>query len=332
MPPWPPAAGCGDFADARTLSAAEIAVFAAWDQGGAPAAIRARPRGADGRRRSRPPSVTLDPGDSYRPNAATSDDYHCFLVDPGLASAQDSSASTCTREPRPACTTFWCSLSRRRRSPGAEQGRGRAGARLDCFAGSGLGTARRCAADDRRLGPGAGASASRRVRDPPGRRDVDRGPGALQPARRRGLRRPHDGRPALRRDARSRSARSSCRSRTPPSSFRRARPTRSPPSCRCRSDRGRCGGSCRTCTCRAPRSDCRCSTPRGDATCAIDIPHWNFHWQGFYYYKQPLPVGGGDVVHHPAATATPPGAAPLTWGEKTTDEMCLAFAYVAPMD
>ena len=73
---------------------------------------------------------------------------------------------------------------------------------------------------------------------------------------------------------------------------------------------------------------CRCSTPAGDATCAIDIPHWNFHWQGFYYYKQPLPVGGGDVVRLACSYDNTAGSTALTWGEKTTDEMCLAFAYV----
>ena len=90
MPPWPPAAGCGDFQGARTLSAPEIAVFAAWDQAGAPAGdpgtAAPPPAAADalGPRASR-----WYPGDAYRPNAATTDDYHCFLVDPGLASAQD---------------------------------------------------------------------------------------------------------------------------------------------------------------------------------------------------------------------------------------------------
>ena len=68
--------------------------------------------------------------------------------------------------------------------------------------------------------------------------------------------------------------------------------------------------------------------PAGDATCAIDIPHWNFHWQGFYYYKQPLPVAGGDVVRLACSYDNTAGSTALTWGEKTTDEMCLAFAYV----
>src|SRR5262245_45559335 len=37
MPPWPPAAGCGDFAGARTLTADQAAVFSKWADAGAPA-------------------------------------------------------------------------------------------------------------------------------------------------------------------------------------------------------------------------------------------------------------------------------------------------------
>jgi hypothetical protein len=68
----------------------------------------------------------------------------------------------------------------------------------------------------------------------------------------------------------------------------------------------------------------------GDSTCAIDIPHWNFHWQGFYYYRQPITVAAGDVAHLACSFDNSSGSAPLTWGEKTSDEMCLAFVYVTP--
>ena len=60
----------------------------------------------------------------------------------------------------------------------------------------------------------------------------------------------------------------------------------------------------------------------------LDIPRWNFHWQGFYYYKQPLPVSGGDIVHLACSYDNSAGTAPLMWGEKTSDEMCLSYFYV----
>ena len=71
----------------------EIAVFAAWDAGGR--ARRRSDRGAPRRRAGARLSTSARRASrwirasSYRPDAPTSDDYHCFLVDPGLASAQD---------------------------------------------------------------------------------------------------------------------------------------------------------------------------------------------------------------------------------------------------
>ena len=37
MPPWPPAPGCGEFLHTRRLAPADIDVFAAWNDAGAPA-------------------------------------------------------------------------------------------------------------------------------------------------------------------------------------------------------------------------------------------------------------------------------------------------------
>ena len=76
----------------------------------------------------------------------------------------------------------------------------------------------------------------------------------------------------------------------------------------------------------------------GASTCAIDIPRWDFHWQQFYYYQQPIAVGPGDVIHlectydnspesQPLVNGVRAPPAPLMWGEKTTDEMCLNYLY-----
>ena len=162
MPPWPPAAGCGDFAGARTLSAAEIAVFAAWNQAGAPAGD---PSGAPSPPPAAgadlgPPSVTLDPGDSYRPNAATSDDYHCFLVDPGLSSAQDLDrlrrppGDAGQRAPRAGVRGAAGAVAEAQSKDAAEPGLG-----WTCFAGSGLGSRTDAPPTIGGWVPGAGASA-----------------------------------------------------------------------------------------------------------------------------------------------------------------------------
>jgi hypothetical protein len=60
---------------------------------------------------------------------------------------------------------------------------------------------------------------------------------------------------------------------------------------------------------------------------------WDFNWQGAYTLKEPLTIRSGSTVrlsciydnsannrHNPN---NPPK--PVTWGEATTDEMCLAF-------
>jgi len=93
MPPWPPADGCGDFQGSRRLAATEIATFAAWAQAGAPAGdptrAPAQPPTAGGVTDLGAPGATLDPGAAYHPNPTVTDDYHCFLVDPGLSSDRD---------------------------------------------------------------------------------------------------------------------------------------------------------------------------------------------------------------------------------------------------
>jgi hypothetical protein len=76
----------------------------------------------------------------------------------------------------------------------------------------------------------------------------------------------------------------------------------------------------------------------GSSTCAVHIPRWDFHWQMFYYYQQPIAVVAGDVIHlectydnsaadQPVIGGVKQTPMDLTWGEKTTDEMCLNYLY-----
>ena len=67
--------------------------------------------------------------------------------------------------------------------------------------------------------------------------------------------------------------------------------------------------------------------------CLIDIEDWDFNWQGMYRYKDPIAVPIGATVsleaHYDNSTGNvrnpnnPPK--PVSWGEQTTDEMCIAF-------
>ena len=75
-------------------------------------------------------------------------------------------------------------------------------------------------------------------------------------------------------------------------------------------------------------------TRPGQATeCMINVPDWNFQWQGSYLYKQPVAVPTGATLKvtayydnsagNPLNPNTPPK--PVSWGEATTDEMCVVF-------
>lgn len=72
----------------------------------------------------------------------------------------------------------------------------------------------------------------------------------------------------------------------------------------------------------------------GQSKTLLHIPAWDFHWQGNYWFKNPVQVKAGDVVRitciYNNSTASQPVIAGkqlepryITWGEGTTDEMCL---------
>jgi hypothetical protein len=54
----------------------------------------------------------------------------------------------------------------------------------------------------------------------------------------------------------------------------------------------------------------------------LDIPAWDFHWQGVYYFKEAIPLKKDDKLTV-RCTFDNPGAQMVAWGEGTTDEMCL---------
>jgi mono/diheme cytochrome c family protein len=75
-------------------------------------------------------------------------------------------------------------------------------------------------------------------------------------------------------------------------------------------------------------------TPAGAAPeCLVDIPDWEFNWQGVYLYRNPIDVPAGtklslralydNSLANPQNPNNPPKS--VSWGEATTDEMCIAF-------
>lgn len=73
--------------------------------------------------------------------------------------------------------------------------------------------------------------------------------------------------------------------------------------------------------------------PNGTYNCLININDWDFNWQGLYRYDNAVALPAGTRVSLGAYydnspdnwrnPNTPPRA--VSWGEATTDEMCIAF-------
>lgn len=59
-----------------------------------------------------------------------------------------------------------------------------------------------------------------------------------------------------------------------------------------------------------------------DALTVIDIPDWDFHWQGVYTIAQPIPLEAGDVLRLECWWDNSDGDRYVVWGEGTADEMC----------
>jgi len=74
-------------------------------------------------------------------------------------------------------------------------------------------------------------------------------------------------------------------------------------------------------------------TPLGVTIPLIDIPEWDFHWQGFYDFRQPVKIPAGSMLYGAATydntTANPnnPNNPPqiVTVGEATDEEMMLIY-------
>lgn len=74
-------------------------------------------------------------------------------------------------------------------------------------------------------------------------------------------------------------------------------------------------------------------TPANVTIPLIDIPEWDFHWQGFYDFRQPVKIPAGSMLYgtatydntgnNPNNPSNPPQ--PVVVGESTTDEMMLIY-------
>lgn len=66
----------------------------------------------------------------------------------------------------------------------------------------------------------------------------------------------------------------------------------------------------------------------GEDSCMLDVPKWDFSWQQFWFYEEPVAVSTGDEITLSCTFDTSADTETVEWGEGTEDEMCIAFAYV----
>lgn len=67
----------------------------------------------------------------------------------------------------------------------------------------------------------------------------------------------------------------------------------------------------------------------GEVECLLDIPRWDFNWQRTYWYANPINIEMTDTLRITCTFDTNGATEPITWGEGTNDEMCLASFFVA---
>jgi len=75
------------------------------------------------------------------------------------------------------------------------------------------------------------------------------------------------------------------------------------------------------------------TTTGGSEKCLINVDDWDFNWQGMYQFSEPIAIPSNTKLaveaHYDNSSENwrnpnnPPKA--VSWGEQTTDEMCIAF-------
>lgn len=66
----------------------------------------------------------------------------------------------------------------------------------------------------------------------------------------------------------------------------------------------------------------------GQNSCLVNVPDWNFNWQGFYFYESPITVTTSEKWKLKCEYNTSLKTTTTHSGEETDDEMCLVVLYV----
>jgi Copper type II ascorbate-dependent monooxygenase, C-terminal domain len=63
----------------------------------------------------------------------------------------------------------------------------------------------------------------------------------------------------------------------------------------------------------------------GENRCLLDIPDWDFHWQGSYQLSEPMEVQSGESLRLSCTYDATDRTEDVVWGEGSEDEMCLLY-------
>jgi Copper type II ascorbate-dependent monooxygenase, C-terminal domain/Copper type II ascorbate-dependent monooxygenase, N-terminal domain len=66
----------------------------------------------------------------------------------------------------------------------------------------------------------------------------------------------------------------------------------------------------------------------GASRCLVNVDRWDFHWQNAWWYEEPLLIDKPSSMSIRCGYDTSDKTSIVTWGENTSDEMCLSFLYI----
>jgi mono/diheme cytochrome c family protein len=322
MPPWKPVAGCRSYDGDRSLSQAEIDTIVAWSRTGAlpgdPAEARSVPVP---RRELAWVDLTLDTGADYLPAPShttthSEDDYRCFALDPKLA--EDRDLIGIDIEPTLARQVHHVLLFSASPADAAAADAAQAGVGWSCFGGPGTRNATTV---------GGWAPGGRAVEFPPGtgitlergqalvmqvHYNLTNGPAALD---------------------RTKVRLQFAKERVP-------RPARLlpladlfftiPPQAR---------DYATSVSVTIPFASTLFGVAphmhglgkriraESDDSCLVDIPQWDFRWQQIYFFGEPMSLPAGTRLKLSCSWDNTTTRS-VSWGENTSDEMCLAYFYL----
>ena len=70
----------------------------------------------------------------------------------------------------------------------------------------------------------------------------------------------------------------------------------------------------------------------GATQCLVDVDRWDFHWQNAWWYTKPQLIQKPQSLSIRCGFDTRERSSVVTWGESTSDEMCISYLYITTSD